>query len=556
MYLTIVRNLKRGIMPAAFNSKISGELRKLAGNMKNIKIRELFASDSNRFSKYSVNFDDLLFDYSKHLINEDIMESLFALADEAGVKEMRNKMFNGEYINHTEKRAVLHTALRNKSGNPVKIDGKDVMDNVNKELRKIKDFSDKFHEGIIKGFTGKSFDTIVNIGIGGSDLGPKMVCEALKPYSKKNLKAYFVSNVDGTDITETLRKTDPETTLFIISSKSFTTQETLTNANTAKDWFLKYGREEDIKKHFVAVSTNEKGVSEFGIDTVNMFVFWDWVGGRYSLWSSIGLSIALYLGFDNFNRLLDGAYQGDIHFKTTPFERNIPVIMAVLGVWYNNFLDANSYAVIPYDEYLSKLPDYLQQLDRESNGKFVNRNGNTVEHKTGPVIFGTAGTNAQHSFFQLIHQGTSIIPVDFIAPVNSHNKTGDHHKKLISNLIAQSEALMKGKNQKEAKRELKANGNDIDLLPYKIFTGNSPSGTFMFKKIDPEHLGKLISFYEHKVFVQGVIWNINSFDQWGVELGKQLAKKILPELEGDNKISCHDSSTNGLINFFKNNSEE
>lgn len=521
----------------------------------NINLRNEFENDKNRFNKYSIMFDDFLFDYSKNLINDDTLDYLIKLAESCNLKENTEKMFNGEKINMTEKRAVLHTALRDFSDNPIIFDGKNIKDDINQELNKIKKFTDKIHSGKLIGFTGKKIDTFVNIGIGGSDLGPKMICQALKPFAKNNSKIYFVSNVDGTDISETLKEINPETTLFIISSKSFTTQETLTNANTAKNWFLNHAKYEDIKKHFVAISTNSNAVAEFGIDTQNMFVFWNWVGGRYSLWSAIGLSISLYLGYENFEKVLQGAYKADLHFRNTEYHKNIPVLMALIAIWYNNFFKFPSQAVVPYDEYLSRFAEYLQQMDMESNGKSVDKDMNKVNYNTGNIIWGSAGTNAQHSYFQLIHQGTQKIPVDFIAPVKSHNSKDNHHRILISNMIAQSEALMKGKNEKEVIAELKdqnySESEIHNLLPYKIFEGNRPSNTFFIKEINPENLGTLIAFYEHKVFVQGIIWNINSFDQWGVELGKQLAKTILNELDNNNKISNHDSSTNSLINYFK-----
>ncbi len=521
----------------------------------NFNIKELFALDKNRFNKFSIKLDDILFDFSKNLINDETFDILLKLADEAKLKEHTERMFAGEKINFTENRAVLHTALRDKTKSKLILDGTNIKDDINDVLKRMKKFADKIHSGNHKGYTGKSINTIVNIGIGGSDLGPRMVCEALKPYAVKGFNVHFVSNVDGTDIFETLKKINPETTLFIIASKTFTTQETLTNANTAKHWFLTHTSFENIKKHFIAISTNKKAVKEFGISSQNMFEFWDWVGGRYSMWSAIGMSIALYTGFDTFEKLLQGAYSADVHFRTMPPERNIPVIMALLGIWYNNYFGFKSQAVIPYDQYLSKLPEFLQQLDMESNGKYVDVRNKQIDYNTGNIIWGTAGTNAQHSFFQLIHQGTQKIPVDFIAPVISQNETGSHHSILLSNMIAQSEALMKGKTEEEVINEMQNAGADEavikKVLPHRVFAGNRPSNTFLLKKVTPETLGKLIAFYEHKVFVQGIIWRINSFDQWGVELGKQLAKKILPELETDGKINSHDNSTNALINHIK-----
>jgi glucose-6-phosphate isomerase len=525
--------------------------------LSNIKLREMFESDPERFQKFHLKFNDILLDYSKNNINSATIAGLINLAKESNLKDWIEKQFSGEKINFTEKRAVLHTALRNMDKHQVKSDGWMVSPKVTAVLQQMKNFSDSVHSGEWKGCTGERITDIVNIGIGGSDLGPMMVCEALKPYAVNGMNVHFVSNVDGTHISETLKKLNPAKTLFIIASKTFTTQETLTNAITAKKWFLKKiaTKESDIEKHFVALSTNEKAVTEFGIAPENMFVFWDWVGGRYSLWSSIGLSISLFIGYYNFEQLLTGAFEMDEHFRNEPFESNIPVILALLGIWYNNFFNSRTYGIIPYDQYLDKLPDYLQQLDMESNGKYVDRDGNIVDYKTGPVIWGRAGTNAQHSFFQLIHQGTQIIPCDFLAPLESNNPIGDHHKILLSNFFAQTEALMKGKTKSEAEIELKNSGlSDYEiseLLPHKVFNGNRPTNTILFKKLDPKTLGSLIAMYEQKVFVQGIIWRINSFDQWGVELGKQLAKNILPELDGLNKIENHDSSTNGLINYYK-----
>jgi glucose-6-phosphate isomerase len=465
-------------------------------------------------------------------------------------------MFRGEKINFTENRAVLHVALRNRSNEPIIVDGEDVMPQVNGVLQKMRQFSDAVRNGQWRGYSGKPIGDVVNIGIGGSDLGPVMVTEALKPYGKPGLKVHFVSNIDGTHIAETLKNLNPETTLFIIASKTFTTQETITNANTAKEWFLKTATDQTaVAKHFVALSTNTDAVAQFGIDTNNMFEFWDWVGGRYSLWSAIGLSIALYIGMDEFEALLNGAHAMDTHFRSTPLEKNLPVILGLLGIWYNNFFGAQSHAILPYDQYMHRFAAYFQQGDMESNGKRVNRNGEAVNYSTGPVIWGEPGTNGQHAFYQLIHQGTKLIPCDFIAPVISHNAIGEHHKILLSNFFAQTEALMKGKTKAEAEAELKASGLSGEplqsLLPHKVFTGNKPTNSIFVKKITPHNLGALIALYEHKIFVQGIIWNINSFDQWGVELGKQLAKAILPELQDNKPINSHDSSTNGLINFYK-----
>ncbi|VTQ07612.1 glucose-6-phosphate isomerase [Sphingobacterium daejeonense] len=518
-------------------------------------IKELFAADPERFGKFSVYLCDILLDYSKNRINEETMALLIQLARECQLKDAIEAMFNGEKINETEGRAVLHTALRNQSGNPVLTDGKDVMPEINAVLERMKDFSDRVISGAWKGYTGKEITDVVNIGIGGSDLGPVMVTEALKSY-KTRLNMHFVSNVDATQIAETLKDLDPETTLFLIASKTFTTQETMANANSAKEWFLKAGaKEADVAKHFAALSTNESGVSAFGIDTKNMFEFWDWVGGRYSLWSAIGLSICLAVGFDNFKQLLTGAYEADEHFRNTEFEENIPVILALLGIWYNNFFEAESNAILPYDQYLHRFAAYFQQGDMESNGKYIDRNGKRVEYETGPIIWGEPGTNGQHAFYQLIHQGTKLIPCDFIAPAISHNPLGRHHQMLLSNFFAQTEALMNGKSEEEVVAELKKAGKSEseikELAPFKVFEGNRPTNSFLIKEITPKTLGSLIAIYEHKIFVQGIIWNIFSFDQWGVELGKQLANKILPELENNAPVESHDSSTNGLINQYK-----
>ncbi len=527
--------------------------------LKNINMRELFEKDKSRFDKFHIEFDDILLDYSKNIITEETINLLTNLAKERNLSDWIEKMFTGEKINFTENRAVLHTALRNRSDTSVYVDGQDVMPGIKSVLKHMKEFTERVHSGQWRGYTGKKITDIVNIGIGGSDLGPAMVCKALQKYAVPDIKAHFVSNVDGTHIAETLKHLNPETTLFIIASKTFTTQETLTNAHTAKKWFLgKSGNDENnVEKHFIALSTNTTAVKDFGINTDNMFVFWDWVGGRYSLWSAIGLPIALYIGFDNFERLLDGAYAMDTHFRTAEFRENIPVILALLGIWYQNFFGIKSQAIIAYDQYLEYFTDFLQQLDMESNGKYIDRNGKEVDYTTGGVVWGKPGTNAQHSFFQLIHQGTQIIPADFLAPVQSLNPTGDHHDKLISNFLAQTEALMKGKSENEARRELENAGMNEDeikkILPHKVFKGNKPTNSIFYKKLTPENLGKIIAMYEHKVFVQGIIWNINSFDQWGVELGKQLAKVILPELQSDDVINQHDSSTRALIEYYKKN---
>lgn len=518
-------------------------------------IKDLFQEDPSRFEKFSISFNDILVDYSKNRINDETLALLFQLAKECKLDDAIKAMFAGEKINETEGRQVLHTALRNQSGNAVLVDGEDVMPQIKAVLDQMKSFTNRVVSGEWKGFTGKEITDVVNIGIGGSDLGPVMVTEALKSY-KTRLNVHFVSNVDGTHIAEAVKNLNPETTLFLIASKTFTTQETMANANSAKDWFLNSGaNESDVAKHFVALSTNEKGVAAFGIDTKNMFVFWDWVGGRYSLWSAIGLSICLSIGFDNFEQLLKGAYEADVHFKETPFEENIPVILAVLGIWYNNFFDAESQAILPYDQYLHRFAAYFQQGDMESNGKYVDRNGNRVTYETGPIIWGEPGTNGQHAFYQLIHQGTKLIPCDFIAPANSHNPIGNHHQLLLSNFFAQTEALMNGKTEEVVVEELikagKSNEEIEKLKNFKVFEGNRPTNSILIKEITPKALGTLIAFYEHKIFVQGVIWNIFSFDQWGVELGKQLANQILPELSGNEKIESHDSSTNGLINQYK-----
>ena len=523
-----------------------------------LHMRELFASDPQRFSKFSTRWNDLLVDYSKNRINEKTMSLLFDLAREVKVKEWTEKMFTGEKINSTEQRSVLHVALRNRSNTPILVDGTDVMPSVNKVLQHMREFSESVRNGVWTGYTGQPITDVVNIGIGGSDLGPVMVTEALKPYGHQRLSVHFVSNVDGTHIAETVKKLDPERTLFIIASKTFTTQETIVNAQSAKKWFLDHAKNPSaVAKHFVALSTNAKAVSAFGIDTKNMFEFWDWVGGRYSLWSAIGLSIALSIGMDNFEELLAGAHEMDVHFRSTPYEKNIPVILGLLGIWYNNFFGAESHAIIPYDQYLHRFAAYLQQGDMESNGKGVNRDGLRADYSTGPVIWGEPGTNGQHAFFQLIHQGTKLIPVDFIAPTQSQNPIGDHHPILLSNFFAQTEALMRGKTEDEARAELESSGLKgeelVRLLPHKVFPGNRPTNSVLFKKLTPRTLGSLIAMYEHKIFVQGVVWGVNSFDQWGVELGKQLAKAILPELTGEGQVSNHDSSTNGLIGFYKSN---
>ncbi|MBI5056368.1 MAG: glucose-6-phosphate isomerase [Nitrospirae bacterium] len=524
--------------------------------MKDRHMFDLFREDTGRFQKFSLRHEDIFADYSKNIITGETMGLLRQLAQEVNLKDAIEKMFSGDKINETENRAVLHTALRNRSQTPVYVDGKNVMPDINFVLEQIEYFSDTVISGGWKGYTGKSITDIVNIGIGGSDLGPVMVTEALKPYCAPHLKTHFVSNIDGTHIAETLKKVSPETTLFMIASKTFTTQETMTNAHTARKWFLDSAKNEAyIKRHFAAISTNHEEVAKFGIDPANMFRFWDWVGGRYSLWSAIGLSIACSIGFENFQQLLEGAHSMDRHFRETPFERNIPVTLALIGIWYNNFFKAETEAILPYDQYMHRFPAYFQQGNMESNGKYVGRDGREVNYQTGPVIWGEPGTNGQHAFYQLIHQGTKLVPCDFIAPAQSHNPTGDHHNILLSNFFAQTEALMKGKTKEEVIEDLRASGKGDEeiqrLAPFKVFNGNKPTNSILIKKLTPRLLGSLIAMYEHKIFTQGVIWNIFSFDQWGVELGKQLANKILPELTGDKKITSHDSSTNGLINAFK-----
>lgn len=524
--------------------------------MSRTQIKDLFAADGERFEKFSVILENIVFDYSKNIINQKTLQLLLQLASDCQLKEAIHAMFAGLKINETEQRSVLHTALRNFSDTAILVDGKDIMPLVSKVLNHMKSFCEEIHSGKWKGYTGKKIKYIVNIGIGGSDLGPVMVTEALKPYWKSDIQSFFVSNVDGTHIAETLKKITPDETLFLVASKTFTTQETMTNAHTARNWFLEHAKDEThIAKHFAALSTNEKDVVKFGIDKANMFEFWDWVGGRYSLWSAIGLSIALTIGFENFEQLLKGAFTVDEHFKTEKFEKNIPVLMALIGIWYTNFFGAQSEAILPYDQYMHRFPAYFQQGNMESNGKSVDRSGNPVNYATGPVIWGEPGTNGQHAFYQLIHQGTPLIPCDFIAPAISHNPIGDHHVKLLSNFFAQTEALMNGKSENEVKVELMKAGKSEDenkkLTAFKVFSGNKPTNSILVKEITPYTLGSLIALYEHKIFVQGVIWNIFSFDQWGVELGKQLANNILPELENEDKIKAHDSSTNGLINIFK-----
>ncbi len=519
-------------------------------------MRQMFDADSERFDKFSLRMNDILVDYSKNRITEETLSLLFDLARQAELSVAIKRMFSGEKINFTENRAVLHTALRNRSNRPVLVDGKDVMPDVNAVLRHMREFTESVRNGSWVGCTGKAITDIVNIGIGGSDLGPVMVTEALKSYSQDGLNVHFVSNIDGTHLTEAIRHLSYETTLFVVVSKTFTTQETITNANSARDWFFQQGGHlASVARHFVAVSTNAQKVSDFGIDPKNMFGFWDWVGGRYSLWSAVGLTIALYIGMDHFEELLNGAHEMDEHFRTAPFEKNIPVILGMLGIWYNNFFGAQSHALMPYDQYLSRFPAYFQQGDMESNGKRVDRQGHVVDYSTGPIIWGEPGTNGQHAFYQLIHQGSKLIPTDFLVAIEPQNPIGEHHSILLSNFFAQTKALMRGKTEDEARSELEAQGMMAEaleqLLPHKVFEGNKPTNSIMFQKLTPKTLGSLLAMYEHKIFVQGIVWNINSFDQWGVELGKQLASEILPKLSVEGEESDGDSSTNGLINYYK-----
>jgi glucose-6-phosphate isomerase len=532
------------------------KIKQHAKKMSTVHMKELFAEEPDRYKKYAFCFNDIVIDFSKNIIKDKTIKLLLQLADECKLKEAIEAMFEGELINETEQRSVLHTALRNFSGKPIYSEGKNVMEDVHRVQEQMKRFCARVRSGEWKGYTGKKIKYIVNIGIGGSDLGPFMVTEALKPYWKEDIQPFFVSNVDATHMVDTLKKITPDETLFLIASKTFTTQETMTNAHTARDWFLQSAKnEQHVASHFVALSTNEKEVTKFGIAKENMFEFWDWVGGRYSLWSAIGLSIALTIGYENFEELLRGAFDVDQHFRETKLDKNIPVCMALISLWYINFFGAQTEAILPYDQYMHRFPAYFQQGNMESNGKSVDRNGEPVTYQTGPIIWGEPGTNGQHAFYQLIHQGTLLIPCDFIAPAQSHNPIGDHHQKLLSNFFAQTEALMNGKTEEEVEKELLKQGKNEEeiarLTPFKIFAGNKPTNSILVKKITPRSLGQLIAFYEHKIFVQGVIWNIFSFDQWGVELGKQLANKILPELENAETITSHDSSTNGLINAYK-----
>ncbi len=521
-----------------------------------VHMRELFADDPGRFDRFTLRFKDILLDYSKNRITDETMKLLRDLARQAELGSWTERMFTGEKINTTEDRAVLHVALRNRSNRPILVDSHDVMEDVNRVLAHMREFTDSVRNGDWLGYTGERIRDVVNIGIGGSDLGPVMVTEALKPYGSDDLSVHFVSNIDGTHIAETVKHLDPATTLFIVASKTFTTQETITNAQSARRWFLAAaGDESAVAKHFVALSTNAEEVQKFGIDTANMFEFWDWVGGRYSFWSAIGLSIALYIGMDNFEEILAGGHEMDEHFRTAPLEENLPATLGLVGLWYNNFFGSQTHAILPYDQYMHRFAAYFQQGDMESNGKHVSRDGKTVDYSTGPVIWGEPGTNGQHAFYQLIHQGTKLIPCDFLAPIETQNALGDHHKILLSNYFAQTEALMRGKTEDEVRRELTAAGLSGDalkrLVPHKMFAGNRPTNSIMFKRLTPSTLGSLVAMYEHKIFTQGIVWNINSFDQWGVELGKQLAKAILPELKAAGTVSSHDCSTNGLINYYK-----
>ncbi len=542
-------------MPTLTQRPIWQALSRHHADMATTHLRDLFAQDHDRFTRLSLRLDDILLDYSKNRVTDETLRLLFGLAREAGLEDWRDRLFAGDRINVTEGRAVLHVALRNRANRPILVDGHDVMPGVNAVLAHMRAFSDAVRSGAWTGQTGQRITDVVNIGIGGSDLGPVIVCEALRPYQSPTLRLHFVSNVDGTHMAEVLKRVTPETTLFIVASKTFTTQETIANARTARGWLVGALGEAAVARHFVALSTNAPAVAAFGIDTANMFEFWDWVGGRYSLWSAIGLSIAIAIGMDRFEELLDGAFRMDEHFRTAPLEQNMPVVLALLGLWYNNFFDAQSYAILPYDQYLSRFAAYFQQGDMESNGKSVTRGGARVDYQTGPVLFGEPGTNGQHAFYQLIHQGTKLIPCDFLAAARSHNPVGEHHTMLLSNFFAQTEALMRGKTADEVRTELERAGlsaADIaEQLPHRVFEGNRPTNSILYQTLDPRTLGSLIALYEHKIFVQGIVWNINSYDQWGVELGKQLAKVILPELSGAAPVTSHDSSTNGLINAYK-----
>lgn len=537
-------------------TKAWNKLQSHYNDIQSAHMKDMFAADADRFKQLSIQHEGVLLDYSKNRINQTTLDLLIDLAEECNLQDGIEQLFSGAEINETEHRAVLHTALRQQSDDAVMVDGENIIPKIRAVQAQMKSFADRFHTGDIKGYSGKPLTTIVNIGIGGSDLGPVMVTEALKPYWVDGVEAHFVSNVDGSHIAEVLKKIDTETTLFIIASKTFTTQETMTNAHTAKDWFLANGGSQDtIKNHFIALSTNETGVTKFGIAPENMFVFWDWVGGRYSLSSAIGLSIALTVGYEHFDGLLKGLGDMDQHFKHTDFDKNMPVILALLGIWYNNFFDCASEAILPYDQYMHRFAAYFQQGNMESNGKSVDRSGNPVDYQTGPIIWGEPGTNGQHAFYQLIHQGTKMIPCDFIASANTHNNIGDHHDKLLSNFLAQTQAMMAGKTADqviaEYERKNTPKSEYESIVPFKVFDGNRPSNSILLDQLTPYTLGQLISMYEQKIFVQGYIWNIFSFDQWGVELGKQLAKAILPELSSKDHVTAHDSSTNGLINAYK-----
>ncbi len=544
-------------MSALVNSRAWKTLHAHRATLEGVHLRTLFAQDPQRFERFSIGLEGLLFDYSKNRVTAETMQLLLELADQVGLRQWIDRMFNGDKINVTEDRAVLHIALRNRANRPIHVDGEDVMPAVNAVLRKMRTFTDSIRNGSWRGFTGKRITDVVNIGIGGSDLGPVMATEALRPYWQEGLRAHFVSNIDGTHLAETVRGLDPETTVFIVASKTFKTQETLTNATSARSWLLtRLHNPAAVARHFVALSTNTEAVTEFGIDPANMFEFWDWVGGRYSLWSAIGLPIACVIGMDQFEEMLAGAFESDEHFRTADFAHNIPVIMGLLGVWNINFFEAHTHAILPYDQYLHRFAAYFQQGDMESNGKGADRSGQPiVDYTTGPVIWGEPGTNGQHAFYQLIHQGTRLIPADFLASIETFNPLGDHHSILLSNFFAQTEALMNGKTAEEVRAELRKSGMpaaQIDaLVPHKVFTGNRPTNSILVQKLTPHTLGRLIALYEHKIFVQGIVWNINSYDQWGVELGKQLAVRIQPELKGDEPVTSHDASTNGLINYYK-----
>jgi glucose-6-phosphate isomerase len=543
-------------MPSLTDSAAWTRLEQHHSEVEDLRMRDLFARDPQRFRRFHLRLDDILFDFSKNRVTEETMRLLYALARDTGLEDRIRAMFEGEKINTSEDRAVLHVALRNRSNRPIHVDGVDVMPEVNRVLDKMKRFCHAVHGGDWRGYSGGRIRDVVNIGIGGSHLGPQMVTRALTPYHVDGIHVHFVSNIDGTNMSEVLQRVRPESTLFLVASKTFTTQETMTNAHTARDWLLDSAPDASaVAKHFVALSTNREGVEDFGIDPENMFEFWDWVGGRYSLWSAIGLSIALAVGFETFEELLEGAHAVDEHFRTTPLERNIPATMGMLGVWYNNFFGAQTHAILPYDETLEFFPTYFQQGDMESNGKSVTRSGERVDYSTGPVVWGQPGTNGQHAFYQLLHQGTKLVPADFLAPARSHHPVGRHHAILLANFFAQTEALMRGRTREETRAELEADGTPAERLDIlaaaKTFEGNRPTNSLLFEKLTPATLGKLIALYEHKIFTQGVVWDIDSFDQMGVELGKQLAKAVLPELDGDRPVTSHDSSTNGLIGAFK-----